>query len=110
MFSFSIYLHRLKIYNQERGNIKGSEICVLFLYRILQWGFDSRQGQEFFLFYKTFRRDVGPNPPQLKRYWGISPLGGVTGSVKLTNRLHSMKLGMSGAVAQLSNIPSWSVA
>jgi hypothetical protein len=40
----------------------------------------------------------------------FSALGGVTGSVKLTNHLHSMKLGMSGAVPLLSNIPSWCVA
>jgi hypothetical protein len=87
-------------------------MCTFFIsyFNCIQWGFDSRPGQEFFLFYETFKPDMGPKPPQLNRYWGFYPLGGVKGSVNLTNHLYSMKLGMSGALPLLSNSSSWCVA
>jgi len=87
-------------------------MCTVFIsyFNCIQWGFDSRQEQEFFLFYEPVRPDLGPKPPQLNRCWGFSPLGGVTGSVKLKNHLHAMTLGMSGAAPLLSSFPSWCVA
>jgi hypothetical protein len=86
-------------------------MCAFFAsyFNFIQSGFDSWQGQEFFLFYKSSRPDLGPNPPQLNECWGRFLPGGVAGGVNLIN-LHSVELRMSGAIPHLPHIPSWCVA